>query len=435
MVKNKKLRIMPMTAEATRATLSEIDPAVSEITAAETERIENTINLIAAENHPPQAVNQAQGSVFTMKAAEGYPGNRYHAGCLQADRLEALAVKRATELFEADHANVQPHSGTSANLAVYFSTLKVGDRILAMKLSHGGHLSHGDAASITSRCFVFRHYGLDPRTELIDYDRLREQALSFRPKMIVAGASSYPRLIDYAILAEIAEAVSAFLLVDMAHIAGLVAAKVIPSPVPYSDFVTFTTYKTLRGGRGGVILSRSGHAGKLEKAIFPGAQGTPSLNMVAAKAVCFQNAMQPDFKKYQHRVLGNAVEFARNFEQLGYRIVSGGTDNHLVLVDLQPKEISGRKAEKVLESVGIVVNRNVIPNDPLPPDVTSGIRIGSPAMTTRGMGKTEVRLIVELIDKALVNSGQESVLDQISGQVKELCRLFPVYSNDRKNSP
>ena len=418
---------MTMTTDVNTAKLPEIDPVVSEITVAEAERIENTINLIAAENYPPPAVNEAQGSVFTMKAAEGYPGNRYHAGCEQADRLEALAVRRARELFGADHANVQPHSGTSANLAVYFSALEVGDRILAMKLSHGGHLSHGDAASITSRCFNFRHYGLDPQTELIDYGRLHEQALSFRPKMIVAGASSYPRLIDYKMLADIAREVSACLLVDMAHIAGLVAAEAIPSPVPHSDFVTFTTYKTLRGGRGGVILSKDRPVGKLEKAIFPGAQGTPSLNMGAAQAVCFHNAMRPEFKAYQQRVLGNAGDFAKNFEHLGYRIVSGGTDNHLVLVDLQPKGISGRKAEKVLESVGIVVNRNVIPNDPLPADVTSGIRIGSPAMTTRGMGNKEVCLVVELMERAMVSDGNEEVLSRVADQVKELCRQFPVY--------
>ena len=409
--------------------LSETDTVVYQITGAEADRIENTINLIAAENYPPTAVNQAQGSVFTVKAAEGYPGRRYHAGCSQADRLEDLANARARELFGAEHANVQPHSGTSANLVVYFSVLEVGDRILSMKLSHGGHLSHGDAASVTSRCFEFQHYGLDLQTELIDYHRLREQAISFRPKMIVAGASSYPRLIDYEILAGIASEVSAYLLVDMAHIAGLVAAEAIPSPVPYSDFVTFTTYKTLQGGRGGVILSKSRHAGKLEKAIFPGAQGTPSLNMVAAKAVCFHNAARPEFKAYQSRVLSNAVDFAENFVNRGYRIVTGGTDNHLVLVDLQPKGITGREAEKVLESVGIVVNRNVIPNDPLQADVTSGIRIGSPAMTTRGMGKKEVRIIVDLMDRAIVNSGENNVLNQIADQVRDMCRKFPVYLN------
>ena len=403
------------------------DPAVADIISAEAERIENTISLIAAENYPPLALGEAQGSVFTVKAAEGYPDKRYHAGCGQADRLEALAVTRAKALFGAEHANVQPHSGTSANLAVYFSVLEIGDRVLAMKLSHGGHLSHGDPASITSRCFNFRHYGLDPRSELIDYDRLREQALSFRPQMIVAGASSYSRLIDYEVLGQIAREASAYLLVDMAHIAGLVAAKVIPSPVPHSDFATFTTYKTLQGGRGGIILSRKSHAARLEKAIFPGAQGTPSLNAVAAKAVCFFNALQPEFRVYQQRVLGNASEFAENFARLGYRIVSGGTDNHLVLVDLQPKGISGSKAEKVLESIGIVVNRNVIPNDPLPADVTSGIRIGSPAMTTRGMGQKEARWIVELMDKALVNAENKTVLNKVAERVRELCRAFPVY--------
>jgi glycine hydroxymethyltransferase len=408
--------------------LVKADPDVSRLITAENLRIENTICLIAAENYPPPAIGEAQGSVFTIKAAEGYPGSRYHAGCEQADHLETLAVTRARELFGAEHANVQPHSGTSANLAVYFSALEIGDRILAMKLSHGGHLSHGDASSITSRCFDFRHYGLDPNTERIDYDRLLDQARSFRPAMIVAGASAYSRLIDYTVLGEIAREVSAYLLVDMAHIAGLVAAKVIPSPVPDSDFVTFTTYKTLRGGRGGVILSKKAHAGKLEKGIFPGAQGTPSLNMVAAKAVCFLDAMRPEFRRYQQRVLANASEFAAYFDRLGYRVVSGGTDNHLVLVDLRSKGISGRKAEKVLASIGIVVNRNVIPNDPLPPEVTSGIRIGSPAMTTRGMGRNEVRMIVDMMDRAMVNAEEENALNRIARQVRGLCRQFPVYS-------
>ena len=411
-----------------KGSLALADPAVSGITRAEAERIENTINLIAAENYPPTAVMEAQGSVFTIKAAEGYPGNRYHAGCGQADRLEALAVGRAQKLFGADHANVQPHSGTSANLAVYFAALEVGDRVLAMKLSHGGHLSHGDAASITSRCFDFKHYGLDPKTELIDYNRLREQAKSFRPKMIVAGASSYSRLIEYETMAEIAREVSAYLLVDMAHIAGLVAARVIPSPVPHSDFVTFTTYKTLQGGRGGVILCKKRHIPKLEKAIFPGAQGTPSLNMVAAKAVCFFNARQPEFRNYQEQVLANAVAFAENFNRLGYRIVSGGTENHLLLLDLRSKGLTGKIAEEVLESVGIVVNRNVLPGDNQPPDVASGIRIGSPAVTTRGMGKDEVGLIVKLIDRTMTHVGNRKVLTKVTTEVKELCRKFPVCS-------
>ncbi|MFQ5770786.1 MAG: serine hydroxymethyltransferase [bacterium] len=403
------------------------DPAVAQIISNEESRIENTLDLIAAENHCPRSVMEAQGSVFNMKAAEGYPGRRFHAGCEHADALEKLAVSRAKHLFNAEHANVQPHSGVSANLAIYFSVLKPGDRILSMKLSHGGHLSHGDAASITSKCFQFRHYGVHPETEQIDYDHVRELALEFKPKMIVAGASSYSRLIDYERMAEIARDESAFLLVDMAHIAGLVAARVIPSPVPHSDFVTFTTYKTMMGPRGGVILCKQRHSRNIDRTIFPGSQGTPSLHMIAAKAVCFQLTMQPAFIGIQQNVLKNAVCFANEFEKKGYRIVSGGTDNHLVLVDLTPKALKGNAAETTLESVGIIVNRNVIPNDPEKPQITSGIRIGSPAITARGMGIPEVIQIVELMDTAMTNSTQKGLLRQVSDAVSKLCKQFPVY--------
>jgi glycine hydroxymethyltransferase len=383
--------------------LAEDDPEVARIIRDEESRVENTLDLIAAENHAPAAILEAQGSIFNLKAAEGFPGNRFHAGCRHADELERLAVSRAKRLFDAEHANVQPHSGVSANLAVYFSVLDVGDRILSMKLSHGGHLSHGDPASITSKCFDFQHYGLNLETEQIDYDEVENLARKFRPRMILAGASSYPRLIDYIKLAEITQSVSAFLLVDMAHIAGLVAAKAIPSPVPHSDFVTFTTYKTLRGGRGGVILCKKEHAGKIDRAIFPGGQGTPSLNFVAAKAVCFYLAMAEDFVDLQKKTLKNAVCLASEFENQGYRIVSGGTDNHLVLIDLRSKGLTGALAETTLEAVGVIVNRNVIPGDPERPDVTSGIRIGSPAITSRGMGETEVGQIVRMMDKAMSN--------------------------------
>ena len=403
------------------------DAEVAGIVKNEENRIENTLNLIAAENYPPQSVLEAQGSVFSMKAAEGYPGNRFHAGCVYADELEALAVSRAMRLFGADHANVQPHSGVSANLAVYFSVLNVGDRILSMKLSHGGHLSHGDPASITGKCFEFRHYGLNPETELIDYDEVRALAESFKPKMIIAGASSYPRLIDYARMAEIAQSISAYLMVDMAHIAGLVAAGIIPSPIPHSDFVTFTTYKTLRAGRGGVILCKHEHARKITKTIFPGAQGTPSLNLMAAKAVCFNLAMTHEFKALQENTLENARLLANEFEQLGYRIVSGGTDNHIVLLDLRPKGITGKDAEKVLESVGIVVNRNVIPGDLERPDITSGIRIGSAAAASRGLGKEEMIQIAALVEKALVGRSDNEALSEVASAVADLCNKFPVY--------
>jgi len=407
--------------------LSTDDPEVAGIIQQEEARIENTLDLVAAENHAPRSIMEAQGSIFTTKAAEGYPGRRFHAGCRHADELEALAIDRAQRLFGAEHANVQPHSGVSANLAVYFAVLKIRDRILAMQLSHGGHLSHGDPSSITSRCFDFRHYGVNPATERIDYEQVRDLARSFKPRLIVAGASSYPRCIDYQEMAAIAREVPAFLLVDMAHIAGLVAAGVIPSPVAHADFVTFTTYKTLQGGRGGVILCRRQHAAKISRTIFPGAQGTPSLNLLAAKAVCFHRAAAPEFAALQRKTLDNAAAFAREFEKRGYRLVTGGTDNHLVLVDLTAKDLTGEAAEKALESTGIIVNRNVIPGDARRADVASGIRIGSPAITARGMGTAEVARIVDMVDSALAGLHQPSVLEAVSRQVVELCRRFPVY--------
>ena len=406
--------------------LTKDDPEVARIVRDEEFRVESTLDLIAAENHAPYSILEAQGSIFNLKAAEGFPGNRFHAGCRHADELEELAVSRAKRLFDAEHANVQPHSGVSANLAVYFSVLNVGDRILSMKLSHGGHLSHGDRASMTSRCFDFQHYGLNLNTEQIDYDEVENLAKSIKPRMIVAGASSYPRLIDYVKLSEIAQSVSAFLLIDMAHIAGLVASKVIPSPVPHADFVTFTTYKTLRGGRGGVILCKQAHVDRIDRAIFPGGQGTPALNFVAAKAVCFHLAMDADFVELQKKTLQNAACFAAKFERLGYRIVSGGTDNHLLLVDLRSKGLTGALAEKALESVGIVVNRNVIPGDPERPDVTSGIRIGSPAITSRGMAEPEVQQIVRMMDTVMLNSEDSKVLKQVANEVRDLCKQFPV---------
>jgi glycine hydroxymethyltransferase len=407
--------------------LPQDDPAVAEIVRLEEARIEDTLDLIAAENHAPRSIFEAQGSIFSTKAAEGYPGHRFHAGCGNADALESLAIERARDLFGADHANLQPHSGVSANLAVYFAVLEVGDRILSMKLSHGGHLSHGDPSSITSKCFNFRHYGLDLKTERLNYDQVHAVAQEFKPQMIVAGASSYPRLIDYEKMAQIAAGVSAYLMVDMAHIAGLVAAGVIPGPVPHADFVTFTTYKTLQGGRGGVILCRQKHAQKISRTIFPGAQGTPSLNLLAAKAVCFKLALEPEFRDLQKKTLDNAAALATGFEKKGYRIVTGGTDNHLILVDLRSKDLTGDVAEKTLESVGIIDNRNVIPGDPQRPGVTSGIRLGSPGITSRGMGEAEVNQIVEMMDTAMVNSENGDILDQVSQRVAELCRRFPVY--------
>ncbi len=405
--------------------LSIDDPQVARIVEQEKERLENTLDLIAAENYPPESILEAQGSVFSIKAAEGYPGHRFHAGCAHSDALEALAVGRAKKLFGADHANVQPHSGVSANLAVYFSVLNVGDPILSMKLSHGGHLSHGDPASITHKCFTFHHYSVDPNTERIDYEEVAKMAATVRPKMIVAGASSYSRLIDYARISKIAEENNALLLVDMAHIAGLVAAKVIPSPVPVSDFVTFTTYKTLMGGRGGVILCKDKYRSQLDRTLFPGAQGTPSLNAIAAKAVCFKLAMEPKFIDIQKTILRNAAFAGEVFHHKGYRLVSGGTDNHMVLLDLRSKGLTGKRAEDILESVGIMVNRNVIPYDPERTLITSGIRLGFSAVAARGMGTDEVALIVDLIDRALTGSDRADAIRQVAGKVKSLCKAFP----------
>ena len=411
------------------ASLSQQDPEVAGLIQAEQIRLENTLDLIAAESITPPAILAALGSIFNTKTVEGYPGKRYHAGCRYADDLEELAVSRGRQLFGAEHVNVQPHCGSTANLAVYASVLNPGDRILAMKLSHGGHLSHGAPASITGRYYQFQHYGLDRDTEAIDYDHVAELASQFRPKMIVAGASAYSRLINYGRLEEIAKAVSAYLLVDMAHIAGLVAAGVIPSPVPHSDFVTFTTYKTMLGGRGGVIISRDKYRKRINAAIFPGSQGTPAMNQIAAKAVCFKLAMSPDFKQIQERILENAVCFAEEFDQKAYRVVSEKTENHLVLLDLRSQGVTGDRAEKLLESVGIIANKNVIPHDPQPANVTSGFRIGSTAVTARGMGRTEVAQIVDWIDAALSHPGQQEVLDEISEAVIQLSRRFPIYES------
>jgi glycine hydroxymethyltransferase len=411
------------------------DPEVFRIVKAEEERIENTLDLIAAETHAPRSILEAQGSAFALKAAEGYPGRRFHAGCGRADEIENLAVERGKKLFGADHVNVQPHSGTSANLAVYFAVLEPGDRILAMRLSHGGHLSHGDGASITGKCFRFAHYGLDPITERLDYDAIAEQAAAFRPRMIVAGASAYARLIDYRRLAGIAREVSAYLMVDMAHIAGLVAAGVIPSPVPFSDFITFTTYKTLMGGRGGVIVCKEKYRRQIDRAVFPGSQGTPALNQVAAKAVCFHLATTQEFVALQRRIVANAAAMADEFTHRSYRLVTGGTDNHLVLVDLRSKELTGRAAEKLLESTGLIINRNVIPNDPQSPDQASGIRVGTSAISTRGLEPVAARRIVGLMDTAMSNVGRRAVLNRVAAEVAAMCREYQLQSTDDAGTP
>jgi glycine hydroxymethyltransferase len=406
--------------------LSKDDPELSELIKQEESRLQRTLNLIAAENHSPRSIMEALGSILNTKTIEGYPGKRFHAGCKYADEVEKLAISRGKRLFGAACVNVQPHSGTSANLAVYFSALEVGDRILAMHLPHGGHLSHGHPVSITSKCFKFNHYGVNIETELIDYDEVRKLARKFKPKMIVAGASSYARIIDYKIMAEIAKEVSAYLMVDMAHIAGLVAARVIPSPVPHSDFVTFTCYKTMGGGRGGVILSRKEYGEKINSAVFPGCQGTSPVNFIAAKALCFKLAMEPHFVKIQKKTLENASHLATALDKKGYRIVSGGTNTHQVLVDLNPQGLTGSVAERTLESVGVITNRNVVPRDAEKPGEASGIRLGSSAISVRGMGPKQVDRIADLMDTALVYHDDKRVLQKITQDVQNLCKQFPI---------
>ncbi len=406
--------------------LSKDDPELKKFINGEAKRLDNTLNLIAAENHSPLSILEVMGSVLNTKTIEGYPGKRFHAGCTNVDRIEKLAIKRGKALFGAEYINVQPHSGTSANLAVYFSVLNIGDRILAMSLPSGGHLSHGHSASITSKCFNFIHYKLNPKTELIDYDQIRNIAHSKKPKMIVAGASSYPRLIDYNKISRIAKEVSALFLTDMAHLAGLVAAKLIPSPVPYSDFITFTCYKTMMGGRGGIILSKKEYGKKIDRAVFPGCQGTSAVNLLAAKALIFKLATEEIFILTQKKTLKNAKAMAKAFIKKGYRIISNGTDNHQVLVDLTSKNISGKTAETCLESIGIVLNRNVVPGDADSPGKISGIRIGTGAVSARGMGELQMRQIVDLVDSLLMNYGEKQILSEIKEKILMLCQAFPI---------
>lgn len=407
--------------------LSEADPAIAQLINREEARVENTLDLIAAENHAPRCIMEAIGSILNTKTIEGYPGKRFHAGCEVVDEIERLAISRAKNLFGAEHANVQPHSGTSANLAVYFSVLNAGDKILAMSLPHGGHLSHGHSASITSQCFKFRHYQVDSKSETIDYNAVRRIASEFRPKMIVAGASAYPRLIDYEQMATIAREVSAYLFADMAHLGGLVAAKVIPSPVPLCDFVTFTCYKTMMGGRGGVILCRNRYATKIDKAVFPGCQGTSAVNFIAAKAAIFKLAVEPAFVQVQERTVLNAAFLAKELALRGFRIVTGTTENHQVIVDVGSKGLLGNDAEKILESVNIVTNRNVIPRDADTPGTVSGLRLGAAAIAARGMGAIEIRQVADLIDNVLCNFHRKEVLNHAAGKVADLCKAFPVY--------
>lgn len=410
------------------SSLDRVDPEVADILNGELHREQNNIELIASENFVSPAVLEAQGSVLTNKYAEGYPGRRYYGGCEYVDMVETLAIERAKALFGAEGANVQPHSGTQANLEVYAAVLKPGDTILSMSLADGGHLSHGSPVSLTGKLYRIVSYGVRKDTETIDYDQVRTLALAEHPRLILAGASAYPRLIDYAAFREIADAVGAVLMVDMAHIAGLVAARLIPSPVPYADVVTTTTHKTLRGPRGGVILFREQFAKQLNSAVFPGSQGGPLEHIIAAKAVAFKEAAAPEFVVYQQHVLENAKVLAEALAERGYRIVSGGTDNHLMLVDLTSKGVTGKDVQTLLESVGITVNKNAIPFDPLPPSKASGIRVGTPATTTRGMREPEMRDTAALIDEAIVNRTDESRLAELRSRVSALTARFPIYT-------
>ncbi len=405
-----------------------VDEEVAKAIAQEEHRQNRKLELIASENFVSRAVMAAQGSVMTNKYAEGYPGKRYYGGCEYVDIVEDLARERVKKLFGAEHANVQPHSGAQANTAVYFAALKPGDTVLGMNLNHGGHLTHGSKVNLSGKYFNFFDYGVDAETETINYDELRRIARECQPKMIVAGASAYPRTLDFKRFREIADEVGAYLFVDMAHIAGLVAAGLHPSPVPYADFVTSTTHKTLRGPRGGIILCRSDWAEKIDKAIFPGIQGGPLMHVIAAKAVCFKEALSPQFSEYQQNIVNNARILAESLVANGLRLVSGGTDNHLMLVDVRPKNLTGKDAEAVLESINITVNKNAIPFDPQKPTITSGIRIGTPALTSRGMNGEDMREVARAITLALDSPGNEGKLEEARAIVAGLCDKYPLYS-------
>lgn len=407
--------------------LAKFDPEILEVLQKEAQRENDKLELIASENFVTPAVLAAQGSVLTNKYAEGYPGRRYYGGCEYVDVAEQLAIDRAKELFGAEHVNVQPHSGAQANTAVYFAVLKPGDTVLGMDLTHGGHLTHGHPINFSGTYFNFVPYGVSRETETIDYNEVEMLALQHKPKLIVAGASAYPRVIDFAALKAIADKAGALLMVDMAHIAGLVAAGLHPSPIPYADFVTTTTHKTLRGPRGGMILCKEQYAKDIDRAVFPGIQGGPLMHVIAAKAVAFKEALDPSFKKYQAAILDNAKALAEGLIEEGWRLVSGGTDNHLMLVDVKAKGMTGKDAEHILDSVGITVNKNTIPFDTEKPFVTSGIRLGTPALTTRGMGKAEMKKIASIIDIALV----EKDFEKAKSMVQELTEAFPLYKEIR----
>jgi glycine hydroxymethyltransferase len=409
--------------------LAEADPDVFRLIREETRRQVEGLELIASENFVSPAVLEALGSTLTNKYAEGYPGKRYYGGCEVVDQVEQLAIDRAKQLFGADHANVQPHSGSQANMAAYFALAKPGETLLAMSLNFGGHLTHGSPVNFSGKLFKIVPYGLRQGDETIDLDEVRRLAREHKPRILVVGASAYPRTLHFDRFAEIAREVGAALVVDMAHIAGLVAAGLHPSPVPFSDVVTTTTHKTLRGPRGGLLLSREAHAKTLNSQIFPGIQGGPLEHVIAAKAVALGEALRPEFKAYQQRIVENAKALAEGLQAAGLRLVSGGTDNHLILVDLRPKKLTGKIGEEALGKAGITVNKNMIPWDPEKPMTTSGIRVGTPALTTRGMGPAEMATVAKLIGRVLDAPQDERSLAQVHGEVKDLCRQFPMYGD------
>lgn len=408
--------------------LESFDPEISHAIRLETERQEYNLELIASENFVSEAVMEAQGSVLTNKYAEGYPGKRYYGGCHNVDIVENLAIDRAKELFGADHVNVQPHSGSQANMAVYFTVLKPGDTILGMNLSHGGHLTHGSPVNFSGRFFNVVPYGVSPETQTIDYDEVERLAVEHKPKMIVVGASAYPRILDFAAFRRIADKVGAVVMVDMAHIAGLVAAGLHPSPVPFAEFVTTTTHKTLRGPRGGMILCREEFAKTLNSNIFPGIQGGPLMHVIAAKAVAFKEALAPEFKAYQQQIVKNAQVLAAGLMARGYKLVSGGTDNHLMLLDLSGTELTGKVAEEALDRAGITVNKNTVPFETRSPFVTSGIRIGTPAATSHGLKEKEMEEVAACIADVLANVADEAKLAEVKSRVNALMRRFPLYA-------
>jgi len=408
--------------------LGEVDPEIAAIIHRETARQAEGLELIASENFVSEAVMEAAGSPLTNKYAEGYPGKRYYGGCEFVDQAEQLAIDRAKALFGAEHVNVQPHSGSQANMVVYFAVLQPGDTLMGLNLSHGGHLTHGSPVNFSGRFFRVVPYGVDRETEQVDFAALAKSAEEVRPKLIMVGGSAYPRTLDFARFREVADKVGALLVVDIAHIAGLVAAGLHPNPVPLAEFVTTTTHKTLRGPRGGMIFCKAAYAPAINKTLFPGMQGGPLMHIIAAKAVALKEAMRPEFKTYQRRIVANAAALAEELLRQGFRLVAGGTDTHLMLVDLRPKGLTGKVAEAALGKGGITVNKNAIPFDPQPPAVTSGIRVGTPAVTTRGMGVEEMRLVGQLIAEVLQDVKDAARLGHVAAKVRELCQAFPLYA-------